>query len=130
MIKKEKEHAFAVIDVSTLKLWKVRESSLCGSMTLIFGKLSPPIPSAEIGTKLTDVQSPQRIPGCVKLNAMDKLSKHFTSTQDEHLHIIVEAPPTRKSFSTSQTISLMLFRGPGYERCRRRGEERSDLCLA
>ncbi|KAM6490570.1 hypothetical protein JOM56_013913 [Amanita muscaria] len=75
---KEKERTFEVIESDTLELWK----------------LSPPIPSAEIDTKLRDVQSPQQIPGCVKLNAIDELLEHFSSVRRKHLHIIVEAPPT------------------------------------
>ncbi|KIL58347.1 hypothetical protein M378DRAFT_319083 [Amanita muscaria Koide BX008] len=79
-IKKEKERTFNDIDPDTLELWK----------------LSPPIPSGEINTKLRDVQSPQQIPGCVKLNAIDELLEHFSSVHRKHLHIIVEAPPTCK----------------------------------
>ncbi|KAM6499475.1 hypothetical protein JOM56_004983 [Amanita muscaria] len=79
-IKKEKERTFDGIDPDTLELWK----------------LSPPIPSAEIDTKLRDVQRPQQIPGCVKLNAIDELLEHFSSVHRKHLHIIVEAQPTRK----------------------------------
>lgn len=59
---------------------------------LNFGKLSPPILVAEISTKLKDVQSPQQIPGCVKLDGVDELSEHFSSAPRKHLHIIVEAP--------------------------------------
>ncbi|KAF8337705.1 hypothetical protein F5887DRAFT_1078160 [Amanita rubescens] len=79
-IKKEMQHAVGAIDPDTLELWK----------------LSPPISSADIDTKFKDVQSPQWIPGCVKLKAMDKLSEHFSSAPRKHLHIIVEVPPTRK----------------------------------
>ncbi|KAF8622420.1 hypothetical protein AX15_007032, partial [Amanita polypyramis BW_CC] len=77
-IKRKKEHAFGAIDPDTLNLWK----------------LSPPIPSAEIVMKLEHVQSPQGIPGCVKLGGADELSEHFSSAPRKHLHIIVEAPPT------------------------------------
>ncbi|KAF8351954.1 hypothetical protein F5887DRAFT_861470, partial [Amanita rubescens] len=80
-IKKEKELTFGAIDADTLQHWK----------------LSPPIPSAEIGMKLRDVQSPQRVPSCDKLNVFDELSEHFSSPPPppppgKHLHIIVEAP--------------------------------------
>ena len=96
-IKKKKERTFEVIESDTLELWKVSEIfPLRVDRHLIFGKLSPPIPSAEIDTKLRDVQSPQQIPGCVKLNAIDELLEHFSSVPRKHLHIIVEAPPTRK----------------------------------
>ncbi|KAF8817182.1 hypothetical protein BYT27DRAFT_7075454, partial [Phlegmacium glaucopus] len=87
-IKKEKRHTFEVIESDTLELWK----------------LSTPIPSTEIGTKLRDAQSPQQIQGCVKLDPIDKLSAHFSPDPRNHLHILVEAPPTRKcsrNFSTS-----------------------------
>jgi hypothetical protein len=36
MIKKKKERTFAGIEADTLNLWKVSESSLCGSMTSDF----------------------------------------------------------------------------------------------
>jgi hypothetical protein len=98
-IKKEKERTFDGIDPDTLELWKVSEIfPVRIDRHLIFGKLSPPIPSAEIDTKLRDVQSPQQIPSCVKLNAIDELLEHFSSVHRKHLHIIVEAPPTRKYF--------------------------------
>ncbi|KAF8317523.1 hypothetical protein F5887DRAFT_1088745 [Amanita rubescens] len=77
-IKKEKKHTFSDIDADTLQLWK----------------LSPLIPSVEID-KLRDVQSPQQIPGCDKLNVFDKLSEYFSLAPRGHLHIIVETPFTR-----------------------------------
>ena len=46
--------------------------------------------------KLRDAQSPQRIQGSVKLDPKDELSQHFPPAPRKHLHIIVEAPPTRK----------------------------------
>ncbi|KAF8642845.1 hypothetical protein AX14_009694, partial [Amanita brunnescens Koide BX004] len=47
MIKNQKQHVFGAVDADTLELWK----------------LSLPIPSAQIDTKLRDVQSPQQILG-------------------------------------------------------------------
>ncbi|KAF8346567.1 hypothetical protein F5887DRAFT_1281694 [Amanita rubescens] len=77
MIKNKKEHLFGAIDADTLELWK----------------LSSPIPLAEVGTRLKDVQIPEQIPNCDKLNIGDKLSEHFPPAPQKHLHIIVEAPP-------------------------------------
>ncbi|KAF8622421.1 hypothetical protein AX15_007032, partial [Amanita polypyramis BW_CC] len=99
-IKRKKEHAFGAIDPDTLNLWK----------------LSPPIPSAEIVMKLEHVQSPQGIPGCVKLGGADELSEHFSSAPRKHLHIIVEAPPTcNYSRDLLFYLILILYRHAGHE---------------
>ena len=94
----------------SLKIDFVPSSS--GRWHLIFRKLFPSIPSAEIDTKLRDIQSPQRIPGCVtvKLNPTDDVLEHFSSAPRKHLHIIVEAPPTRVySPDLSLPVSPLLF---------------------
>ena len=38
-------------------------------------------------------QSPQEIPGCVKLDSGDELSEHFSLVPRKHVHIVVEVPP-------------------------------------
>ena len=84
-IKKNNKNSLALIDVRTLKLWKVGKFSLRGSVTSDFRKLSQPIPSAEIRMKVKLDQSPQEIPGCVKLESGDELSEHFSSVPRKHV---------------------------------------------
>jgi hypothetical protein len=92
-----------------------------------FHDMAPDEVGASLGAIVVSFQATPLLP--LTCSCRSGFRPHFSLTWDKHLHVIVEAPPTRKSFSTSQTISLMLFRGPGYQRCRRR-EERSDPCLA
>ncbi|KAF8229904.1 hypothetical protein L208DRAFT_1401294, partial [Tricholoma matsutake] len=77
MVKKKLEHALVGIDAHTLEIWK----------------LSPPIHSSELGVKLRHAQSPQDITGCVELDPLHDLSRHFSSPPREHVHIVVQLPP-------------------------------------
>ena len=59
------------------------------------------------------------------------LSQLFPHVKENCLHIVVQAPANGEpiwSFFTSQTTSSISFRGPGYQR-RRRREIRSLLCI-
>ena len=110
MIKNKKENVFWCHRRRHPRALEGERNVPCaGRLHLIFRKLSPPIPSAEIDAKLRDVQSPQQIPGCVKLKAMDELSEHFSSAHRHHLRIIVEAPPTRKYFRDLFIFTLILI---------------------
>ncbi|KAM6503857.1 hypothetical protein JOM56_000800 [Amanita muscaria] len=75
-IKMKKEHAFAGIDYDTLDIWK----------------LSPPIPSPELGVRLGHVQSPKEITGSIKLDPCYQLSEYFSSPPPKHIHIVVLIP--------------------------------------
>ncbi|KAM6503837.1 hypothetical protein JOM56_000780 [Amanita muscaria] len=77
-----KEHAFAGIDYNTLDIWK----------------LSPAIPSPELGVRLGHVQSPKEITGSIKLDPCYELSEYFSSPLPRHIHIVVQIPfiPSRK----------------------------------
>ena len=55
--------------------------------------------------KLENVQKPQEISGCIKLDAADKLSKHFSSVPDEHVHVIVFC---RRKYVYTLLLSLLI----------------------
>lgn len=90
----------------------------------MFRKLSPPIPSAEIDTKLRHVKSPEDIPACVILDPFYEISKLFELPPPQHVHIVVVVPPTREyprhpsilpvCYRTSHIIewSIFVFRDP------------------
>jgi len=62
-----------------------------GCKYLIFGKLSPPIPSAD-SMILKNVENPEEFMGCIKLEPADNIKTHFPSPLAGHLHILVQRP--------------------------------------
>jgi len=48
------------------------------------------------------------------------LSQVFPHVEENRLHIVVQAPTTGEPISVFLHVALMLFRGPGYQRRRRR----------
>ena len=72
-------------------------------------KLSPPIPSGEIGAKLGNVQSPKEILGCIELDAFDKIVELFESPPPKHLHIVVQVPPPREYLRRLYIVCLLLY---------------------
>ena len=77
--KKEPELDHLAADTHCLE-WLVNPPDMCRLGDLMFGKLHALIPSTAIYTKLRHVQSPEEIPGCIKLDAFDKISNQLLSS--------------------------------------------------
>jgi hypothetical protein len=54
------------------------------------------------------------------LNPLLPLSRVFPRVEENRLHIVVQAPTTGEPISAFLHVALMSFRGPGYQRRRRR----------
>jgi len=61
----------------------------------MFGKLPPFIPSSQYAKELAHFQSPEEVPGCIKLIPCDAVSKYLLSGPSD---IIVQPPTIREYF--------------------------------
>ncbi|KAF5376092.1 hypothetical protein D9615_007752 [Tricholomella constricta] len=92
-----------------IKEKKKPELDYLAADTLSIWKLSPPIPSAEIGAMLGNVGSPKEIQGCTELNPFDKISRLFELPPPKHLHIIVGVPSTRQYSHHLHIAGLLIY---------------------
>ena len=93
---------------------------------LILSQVSLPV--------VNDLQESLKNVDLVPLDPLLPLWQVFPRVEENRLHIVVQAPtnggPISGCLYVSDDFTDSLFRGSEYQRRRRRGEERSDPCLA
>jgi hypothetical protein len=100
-IKEEKKVAFEHVDAGSLKLWAVSASlsvSQCHcELTLATRLWQVSVkynPNEGAGGPLQCLELKDGIDGVRKLTPLERLKAAFPKRQDDHIHVVVERPPT------------------------------------